>query len=205
MDKYYGYENLLFDVKSAEYHILWKSPVKCINIGYSVLNRPIYAFIVGNGKPEVLIFGGMHAREHVGGALISYLMHNLDTKHSSFIFIPILNVDGVELSLKGLDSIAMSDRFNNAICPPYQNIYLEKTAFKGADFMSKSAYQNYIINDNTPIVERKKLLYFVNGSNDFTIWKANANAVDLNVNWDANFSKGALNINFPSSENYIGK
>ncbi len=37
------------------------------------------------------------------------------------------------------------------------------------------------------------------------LYKANANGVDLNVNFDADWGSGALNVRVPSSENYIGK
>ena len=51
---------------------------------------------------------------------------------------------------------------------------------------------------------RKKLLT-VNGGKDFSLWKANARGVDLNVNFDACFGKGMKNIFYPAAENYVGK
>ncbi len=53
--------------------------------------------------------------------------------------------------------------------------------------------------------ERKKFLLSVNGGNDFSLWKANISAVDINVNFDAKWGTGAKNIRYPSSENYIGR
>lgn len=44
----------------------------------------------------------------------------------------------------------------------------------------------------------------INGGDDFSLWKANANAVDLNVNFDAKWGTGASNVTYPSSTNYIG-
>ncbi len=38
----------------------------------------------------------------------------------------------------------------------------------------------------------------------FPLWKANANAVDLNVNFDARWGRGTHNVRTPASENYIG-
>jgi len=43
-----------------------------------------------------------------------------------------------------------------------------------------------------------------NKSNNFYRWKANINAVDLNVNFDADWGGGALNVFCPSSENFVG-
>ena len=39
---------------------------------------------------------------------------------------------------------------------------------------------------------------------DFSLWKANARGVDLNVNWDARWGTGAQNVRFPAPANYIG-
>ncbi len=43
------------------------------------------------------------------------------------------------------------------------------------------------------------------GRGDFRDWKANANAVDLNVNFDADWGTGQKNVRFPAPENYIGE
>ena len=42
------------------------------------------------------------------------------------------------------------------------------------------------------------------GSTDFSLWKANIRAVDLNTNFDARWGTGASNIRYPASANYIG-
>lgn len=52
--------------------------------------------------------------------------------------------------------------------------------------------------------ERKTRLLELEPSGNFTRWKANANGVDLNVNFDAKWGKGAKNVFYPSSENYVG-
>lgn len=48
--------------------------------------------------------------------------------------------------------------------------------------------------------ERAKLLK-INGSFDFSLWKANGVAVDLNVNFAANWGEGKRNVRVPASEN----
>lgn len=40
---------------------------------------------------------------------------------------------------------------------------------------------------------------------DLRLIKCNANGVDLNVNFDADFGKGAKNVRLPAAENYIGE
>jgi len=46
----------------------------------------------------------------------------------------------------------------------------------------------------------------VNGESggDFTLWKANLNAVDLNTNFAARWGTGKSNVRFPSPSGYIG-
>lgn len=54
--------------------------------------------------------------------------------------------------------------------------------------------------------KRKEFLLRTNGgSDDFTLWKANADGVDINVNFDAQWGTGAQNVFFPSPFNYVGK
>lgn len=42
------------------------------------------------------------------------------------------------------------------------------------------------------------------GSSDFSLWKANAAGVDLNVNFDANWGSGKSNVRVAGAANYIG-
>lgn len=42
-------------------------------------------------------------------------------------------------------------------------------------------------------------------NNEDSLYKANANRVDLNVNFNAKWSRGKSNIKNPNSENYVGK
>lgn len=51
-----------------------------------------------------------------------------------------------------------------------------------------------------------KLITINGGNRDFSMWKANARGVDLNVNFDAKFGEGRLNTTAaPASENYVGE
>ncbi|MDE7349300.1 MAG: hypothetical protein K2N53_06520 [Clostridia bacterium] len=52
----------------------------------------------------------------------------------------------------------------------------------------------------------KDFLFGVNGeSQDFSLWKANARAVDLNVNFNARWGEGAQNVFLPAPANYVGQ
>lgn len=51
---------------------------------------------------------------------------------------------------------------------------------------------------------REYLIKINNNSEDFSLWKANAAAVDLNVNFDADWGAGRQNVFQPSSSNFVG-
>lgn len=50
----------------------------------------------------------------------------------------------------------------------------------------------------------RKLIELNGGRRDFSLWKANAAGVDLNVNFDARWGEGKLNTRNRGSENFIG-
>ncbi len=53
--------------------------------------------------------------------------------------------------------------------------------------------------------QRKSNLLAINGGSDFALWKANADGVDLNVNFDAKWGTGKQNGYYKSPCNYIGR
>jgi len=75
---------------------------------------------------------------------------------------------------------------------PMLNIDGVRLCQEGVSFLTDKSRQDFLIEVN-------------GGSHDFSLWKANANAVDINVNFDACWSTGKSNVNFPSPANYIGK
>ncbi len=52
---------------------------------------------------------------------------------------------------------------------------------------------------------KNRLLTINGGSSDFSLWKANINGVDLNVNFDAHWGEGVQNVFYKSDANYVGK
>ncbi len=60
---------------------------------------------------------------------------------------------------------------------------------------------NFVKDDHT----RKFLLEINGGSEDFSLWKANVDGIDLNVNFDADWGNGEQNVYSVASENYVGK
>lgn len=53
--------------------------------------------------------------------------------------------------------------------------------------------------------EKKQALKTINKTNDFSLWKANINGVDCNVNFNALWGGGKSNVKELSSANYIGQ
>lgn len=53
--------------------------------------------------------------------------------------------------------------------------------------------------------ERKSNLIAINGGTDFSLWKANADGVDVNVNFDADWGHGNQNGFVKSASNFVGK
>lgn len=51
---------------------------------------------------------------------------------------------------------------------------------------------------------QKRLLEWNGGKRDFSLWKANGQGVDLNVNFPARWGTGVKNTRVPGGENYVG-
>ena len=112
-------------------------------IGQSVKDKNIYYFAVKKTDyPKIIVQSAIHGREYITAYLTLKLIRNFIKKGKSgtVYFIPIVNPDGVEISLT------------------------------------------------------KKPLY-----------KANANGVDLNVNFDALWGKGEKNVFNKGDENFVGE
>lgn len=135
------------------------------SVGTTTLGRDIPYVHFGNeqGK-QIIITGGIHARENVSGIVVMRQIFRLlatDTKLNGGIYlVPFVNVDGMLITERGASAAGR--------------------------------YGDYI--------------YRLNGfSRDFSLWKANARGVDLNVNFDADWGNGESNVRRPAAENYIGE
>ena len=131
---------------------------KC-TIGKSISGRPIYAVLLGEGRPTGIAQYAIHGREWIT-ARLAFEHFRFGLKRGSVWLIPLMNPDGALLSQRGIGSVRDEMR---------------------AAFLSE-----------------------INGGSDFSLWKANAAGVDLNVNFDADWGEGKRNVFSPSGENYIG-
>ena len=132
--------------------------------GLSTLGQEIHGFHIGNysGK-QILIEGGIHAREYPASPVVVGLVEYLATQSldGGIYVIPLMNPDGARLVLDGTDWIPCEKQ------------------------------REYVLNIN-------------NDSSDFSLWKANIWAVDLNVNFDALWGGGSQNVFCPAPENFVG-
>ncbi len=89
---------------------LQEEGLELFNAGKSVLGKNILATHVGdyNGT-QILIQGGIHAREYITSLLLVEMarnLHNNDLVHNGGIyFVFLVNPDGAEIALDGIDSV----------------------------------------------------------------------------------------------------
>lgn len=145
---------------------LQEEGLEIFNAGKSVLGKNILATHVGDySGPQVLIQGGIHAREYITSLLMveqARNLHNNDlVKGGGIYFVFLTNPDGAQLVLDGLNDVPCN-------------------------------------------ITKQYLTLANNGSEDFSLYKANINLVDLNTNFDANWGTGSQNVTCPATEDFIG-
>ncbi|MBR2970737.1 MAG: hypothetical protein IKC48_02955 [Clostridia bacterium] len=151
----YTYKNLIDDIE-----ILHSCGAKTGSIGTSLLGNEIYYVHTGISEGnQLIITGGIHARENVTTQLVIKQAYRHLRLPMGIYFVPMLNPDGALLIERG-----------SAVAGEYAALLLE-----------------------------------INGSEDFSQWKANARAVDLNNNFDARFGTGKSNVTHPASHGYVGE
>lgn len=151
----YGPTDLEDDIKKLKKD--YSSLLSVRKIGYSVMGKPIYAFVIGKGKKEVFYSGGWHANEWMTSKfLVVFLQELMEHYQSNFPFfhyqvakifeevtlyiVPMVNPDGIELVQQG--------------------IYQEHPFYKFITRVNK-------------------------GTSRFEHWSSNIRGVDLNHQWPA--------------------
>ena len=145
------YENLVKEL-NEKYKTL-----KITTCGKSLLGKEIFAFVIGEGKKNIVYVGGTHGIEWLTSLLLLKFTENLASAYENesllsgfnikdilenkkLIIIPELNPDGIEIAIKGASACGKYKAENYEIC-------------KG----------------------------------DFSFWSANARGVDINHNFNADW------------------
>ena len=174
-------------------------------IGHSTDNRNIYCLYLGNknGAHKILIQASIHAREYMNTQLvmklIEYYCANLkdgsigDVSYSSLLdnvcicVVPMTNPDGVTLVQQGIQSI--NDLYLREVpAQAYSTDVMNMT--QRIDSLGDIYWEDHYKDPTFNI-----LTYLGNNiSFDEYLqqWKANANGVDLNNNFDGNWETVAL-------------
>ncbi len=77
-------------------------------IGSTVLGYGIPLVRVGRDTPRTLIIGSVHAREYITTLMLNEVVKLTD--NCSFDYLPMLNIDGVLLSINGINFITDEER-----------------------------------------------------------------------------------------------
>ncbi|TYQ18013.1 UNVERIFIED_CONTAM: putative carboxypeptidase [Acetivibrio alkalicellulosi] len=156
--------------------------LKLENIGYSVDGLPIKAIRLGlpnnESKPNILLMGGIHARENFS---VMIVMKQLD------------------VILYNYYTTEYFGNYNLRYILDNVNIYFVPSL--NPDGM------NIIHNGLSASKNHENLKRMRNIAGDYRWWKANANGVDLNRNFDdGNWNKpnSATMVNVPASEGFKG-
>lgn len=140
---------------------LCREGVECGSIGRSLGGAHIVYFHLGpKDAPQMIVQGGMHAREWITSLLVARQAYMLrrEALPLGIYFVPMTNPDGCTLAQVGADAF-----------PSYRELLLD-----------------------------------INGSPDFSMWKANLRGVDINVNFDARWGSGKGNLREPAPASFIG-
>lgn len=147
-------------------------------IGKSEYGRNIYAIKLGKGEANVFINGSHHAREWITTILNMYMIEQYASYYNNNISIGEYNVKEI-LNNTSIWFVPMVNP---------DGVTLQQFGVK---------YFPEPIHD--------KLIKMNGGNKNFTRWKANANGVDLNRQYDANWENIRSNPGYPKWSHYKGE
>lgn len=201
-DALYDYEDMISDLEelSAEYGEI----VSYSSVGTSVDGREIYEVVLGNPNASdwIMIQAGIHGREYMSTQLVMKLMeyyayyyNNGGTyngisyqellNQTAFVIVPMSNPDGIAISQYGEDGLNDPDRaFLLRECYERDKNSLVLELDTNDDWNWADHYQDENF-DRSTAANQEMITY----ETYLTMWKANANGVDLNVNFDAGWEE----------------
>ncbi|WP_349408734.1 stalk domain-containing protein [Pseudalkalibacillus sp. SCS-8] len=171
----YTYNEMVRDIKALANK--YPELIKYKVIGKSEWGNNIYAVSLGTGKAEVFINGSHHAREWLTTNLNMYMLDQYAQAYYSGKSIEGYHVKSI-LNKTKIWFVPMVNP---------DGVTLQQ---EGLD-----AFPQHYHDD---------LIQMNEWSKDFTRWKANANGVDLNRQYDADWANIKNNTGYPSWRNYKG-
>lgn len=173
----YTYDDLEYDI--GELKRICGDLISVHELCTTVDGRKVYDIILGDysGENQILIFGAMHAREYITSQVVMrQLCECIDA------------VNGYKTEYKGIRTDELLSGITIHFIPMSNPDGVAISQF-GMDGILTDAVKNNIISM---------------GSGDYEQWKANANGVDLNRNFDAGWDD-YIGEPQPSSDRYKGE
>lgn len=99
----YGYDEMIYDITQLKL-----TNIEVFNIGISCGGKIIPCIHVGKNRGnQIVITGAIHGREHITGKLVMKLAEHYSEQNidGGIYFLPITNPDGVDLAIKGINSV----------------------------------------------------------------------------------------------------
>jgi g-D-glutamyl-meso-diaminopimelate peptidase len=172
-------------------------------IGSTAAGRMIPYIHSGSHRgPQIIVQGAIHAREHITAALVSRQI-----ERSLLILRQRREQDEETKGFLGLDCTPCTSRSKNTKLTKHCDAYMPQGGgiyFIPMVNIDGACLAQFGLESVRDRGQRNFLRRANCGSDDFSAWKANINAVDLNVNFCAEWGSGAQNVRFPASANFVG-
>ncbi|MEW9701427.1 M14 family zinc carboxypeptidase [Paenibacillus sp. SI8] len=174
------YQTYTYDLMSADVKKLaaaYPELIQVKSIGKTAYGKELTAVKLGKGEATVLIDGSQHAREWMGTNLILYMIDRYAYAY--------------EHNMKYNDYI-VRDLLDHC------SIWFVPMVNPDGVTLQQSGLNAY------PEAQQGQLLSMNGGSSDFSHWKANADGIDINRQYPADWTGIRNSPPFPSFKNYKG-
>lgn len=171
----YTYEMMEVDIKQLKEK--YPHLMSYESIGKTPFGREIWAVKIGNGKGNVFINGSHHAREWISTVLVMNMM---------------------EYYLQSYEANAVIDGYSARDVLNEMSIWFVPMVNPDGVTLQQKGLNAF------PKEYHESLIRMNEGKRDFTRWKANAQGIDLNRQYPANWYSPTFPLT-PSWQNYKGK
>lgn len=175
--KKYTYENFVYDIERLQ--AVYSDIIKTVKLCDTIDGRAVYDIILGNpqGEDQILIFAAMHAREYITSQIVMrQLCDCIDA------------TNGDDKEYKGISTKELLDNVTIHFIP-MSNPDGVAISQMGLDGLKNEELRKYVSSIAV---------------GDYEQWKANANGVDLNRNFDAGWNE-FVGSTKPSPDRYKGE